>query len=117
MSSKPIIFALANPNPEISYDDAKAANAYIIGTGRSDYPNQINNILAFPGIFRGALDSHATKITDKEKIVASEAIAYLISDEELNPDYVIPSPFDERVVKAVSQAVKQSCINNGFVRK
>lgn len=117
MSSKPIIFALANPNPEISYDDAKAANAYIIGTGRSDYPNQINNILAFPGIFRGALDAHATKITDKEKIVASEAIAYLISDEELNPDYVIPSPFDERVVKAVSQAVRQSCINNGFIRK
>ena len=117
MSSKPIIFAMANPVPEISYEDAKAANAYIIGTGRSDYPNQINNILAFPGIFRGALDAHATKITDKEKIVASEAIAYLISDEELNPDYVIPSPFDERVVKAVSQAVKQSCINNGFVRK
>lgn len=117
MSSKPIIFAMANPVPEISYEDAKAANAYIIGTGRSDYPNQINNILAFPGIFRGALDAKATKITNAEKIAASKAIAYLIKDEELRTDYIIPSPFDERVVKAVAKSVKESCIANGNIRK
>ena len=117
MSSKPIIFAMANPVPEISYEDAKAANAYIIGTGRSDYPNQINNILAFPGIFRGALDAKATKITNDEKIAASKAIAYLIKDEELRTDYIIPSPFDERVVKAVAKSVKESCIASGNIRK
>ena len=117
MSSKPIIFAMANPVPEISYEDAKAANAYIIGTGRSDYPNQINNILAFPGIFRGALDAKATKITNAEKIAASKAIAYLIKDEELRTDYIIPSPFDERVVKAVAKSVKESCIASGNIRK
>ena len=117
MSSKPIIFAIANPVPEISYEDAKAANAYIIGTGRSDYPNQINNILAFPGIFRGALDAKATKITNAEKIAASKAIAYLIKDEELRTDYIIPSPFDERVVKAVAKSVKESCIASGNIRK
>ena len=117
MSSKPIIFAMANPVPEISYEDAKAANAYIIGTGRSDYPNQINNILAFPGIFRGAFDAKATKITNAEKIAASKAIAYLIKDEELRTDYIIPSPFDERVVKAVAKSVKESCIASGNIRK
>ena len=117
MSSKPIIFDMANPVPEISYEDAKAANAYIIGTGRSDYPNQINNILAFPGIFRGALDAKATKITNAEKIAASKAIAYLIKDEELRTDYIIPSPFDERVVKAVAKSVKESCIASGNIRK
>ena len=117
MSSKPIIFAMANPVTEISYEDAKAANAYIIGTGRSDYPNQINNILAFPGIFRGALDAKATKITNAEKIAASKAIAYLIKDEELRTDYIIPSPFDERVVKAVAKSVKESCIASGNIRK
>lgn len=116
MSEESIIFAMANPVPEISYEDAKKAGAYIIGTGRSDYPNQINNILAFPGIFRGALDAKATKITDKEKIRASEAIAYLIKDEELSTDYIIPSPFDERVPVAVAEAVKKSCIESGNVR-
>ena len=117
MNEKAIVFPMANPVPEISYEDAKAANAYIIGTGRSDYPNQINNILAFPGIFRGALDAKATKITNAEKIAASKAIAYLIKDEELRTDYIIPSPFDERVVKAVAKSVKESCIASGNIRK
>ena len=116
MSKESVIFAMANPVPEISYEDAKKAGAYIIGTGRSDYPNQINNILAFPGIFRGALDAKATKITDKEKIAASEAIAFLIKDEELSTDYIIPSPFDERVAAAVAEAVKKSCIESGNIR-
>ena len=105
MNEKPFVFALANPNPEITYEDAKEANAYIIGTGRSDYPNQINNLLAFPGIFRGTLDSKAKKITEEMKMAASYAIASLIKDDELNVDYIIPSCFDKRVVEAVSKAV------------
>lgn len=117
MAKDPFIFALANPTPEISYEDAKLANAYVIGTGRSDHPNQINNLLAFPGIFRGALDSHATKITEEMKMAASLAIAGLISDDELTPDYVIPSPFDSRVVKAVSQAVMEEAQKSGVIRK
>ncbi len=117
MAKDPFIFALANPTPEISYEDAKLANAYVIGTGRSDHPNQINNLLAFPGIFRGALDSHATKITEEMKMAASLAIASLISDNELTPDYVIPSPFDSRVVKAVSQAVMEEAQKSGVIRK
>ena len=117
MAKDPFIFALANPTPEISYEDAKLANAYVIGTGRSDHPNQINNLLAFPGIFRGALDSHATKITEEMKMAASLAIASLISDDELTPDYVIPSPFDSRVVKAVSQAVMEEAQKSGVIRK
>lgn len=107
MNDDPIILAMANPNPEIPYEEALKSKAAIIGTGRSDYPNQINNVLAFPGIFRGALDAKSYKITDEMKIVASEAIAYLIKDEELRRDYIIPSPFDSRVVKAVSNAVYQ----------
>lgn len=117
MNEKPIIFALANPIPEISYDEAKKGNAYIVGTGRSDHPNQINNLLAFPGIFRGALDAQATKITDKEKIAASKAISSLISDDELSTDYIIPSPFDDRVVEEVAKAVRLSCIESGNIRK
>ena len=117
MAKDPFIFALANPTPEISYEDAKLANAYVIGTGRSDHPNQINNLLAFPGIFRGALDSHATKITEEMKMAASLAIAGLISDDELTPDYVIPSPFDNRVVKAVSQAVMEEAQKSGVIRE
>lgn len=117
MAKDPFIFALANPTPEISYEDAKLANAYVIGTGRSDHPNQINNLLAFPGIFRGALDSHATKITEEMKMAASLAIAGLISDNELTPDYVIPSPFDSRVVKEVSQAVMEEAQKSGVIRK
>ncbi|MDR1906423.1 MAG: NAD-dependent malic enzyme [Clostridiales bacterium] len=110
MSEKPIIFAMANPTPEILPDEAKAAGAFIVGTGRSDYPNQINNVLAFPGIFRGALDVRASDINDEMKIAAAHALAELISDAELNPDYIIPAPFDTRVVSAVAERVKQAAI-------
>ncbi|MFP6334406.1 malic enzyme-like NAD(P)-binding protein, partial [Bacillus subtilis] len=96
MADDPIIFAMANPNPEIKPDVAKAAGAKVIGTGRSDFPNQINNVLAFPGIFRGALDVEATHINEEMKQAAVEAIADLIKPEELNPDYCIPGPFDKR---------------------
>lgn len=106
MNPDPIIFAMANPTPEIMPDEAKKAGAKIVGTGRSDYPNQINNVLAFPGLFRGALDAKASTINEAMKIAASKAIATLIKDDELNEDYVIPSPFDERVVAVVSSAVK-----------
>ncbi len=107
MNPFPFVFALANPNPEISYEDAKEAGAYIIGTGRSDYPNQVNNILAFPGIFRGALDSKTKAITEEMKIAASYAIANVIKENELTPNYIIPSPFDERVVPNVAKAVRK----------
>lgn len=105
MRPKPIVFAMANPEPEISYSDAKEAGAYVIGTGRSDYPNQINNVLAFPGIFRGALDSRAKDITEKMKLSAAYAIASLVGDDELSQEYVIPSAFDERVCAVVAHAV------------
>lgn len=111
------VFAMANPTPEISYADAKEAGAVIVGTGRSDYPNQVNNLLAFPGIFRGALDANATKITEGMKMAAAKALAYLIKDEELNADYILPSAFDERVVKAVSEAVKKAAIEEGVIRQ
>jgi len=104
MKDKPIIFALANPNPEISYENAQKSKAYIIATGRSDYPNQINNVLAFPGLFRGILDSRYKKITDEMCLAASYAIADLIKDE-IRPDYIVPSVFDERVVVAVRNAI------------
>lgn len=107
MNDQPIVFALANPNPEISYEEAKKSKVSIFGTGRSDYPNQINNVLAFPGIFRGALDAKSYKITEEMKIAASLAIANIIKDNELHNEYVIPSPFDYRVVEAVSNAVYQ----------
>ncbi len=113
----PFVFAMANPNPEITYDDAKKGGALIIGTGRSDYPNQVNNLLAFPGIFRGALDAKATKITEGMKMAAAKALAYLISDDELNAEYILPSAFDERVVSAVSKAVKDEAIKSGYIRK
>lgn len=110
MNDKPIIFAMANPVPEIMPDEAKAAGAYIVGTGRSDYPNQINNVLAFPGIFKGALESRATDITDEMKVGAAYGIAGIISDEELNPDYILPDAFNKKVAvnvaKAVADAVK-----------
>ncbi len=111
------IVALANPTPEIDYYEAKKGGAFIAATGRSDFPNQVNNLLAFPGIFRGALDAKATRITEEVKIAAAKAIAGLISDEELTPEYIIPSPFDERVVPAVSAAVKEACIASGYIRK
>ncbi len=105
MKKDSIVFAMANPEPEISYDDAVAAGAKIVGTGRSDFPNQINNVLAFPGLFRGALDSRAKKITEEMKMAAARGIASLVSESELKPDYVIPSPFDPRVAKTVAEAV------------
>jgi malate dehydrogenase (oxaloacetate-decarboxylating) len=108
MADQPIVIAMANPNPEISLEEAKKTKIKIFGTGRSDYPNQINNVLAFPGIFRGALDSGVKKITDNMKIAAAEAIASLVSKKELSPNYIIPSPFDKRVAKAVAEAVKKS---------
>ena len=111
------IVALANPTPEIDYYEAKKGGAFIAATGRSDFPNQVNNLLAFPGIFRGALDAKATRITEEVKIAAAKAIAGLISYEELTPEYIIPSPFDERVVPAVSAAVKEACIASGYIRK
>jgi len=117
MNEKNIVMAMANPTPEISYEEAKAAGAYIVGTGRSDYPNQVNNLLAFPGLFRGVFDAKGTKITEDVKIAASKAIASLITDEELNPDYIIPSPFDSRVVPAIAKAVKEELERSGLVRK
>ena len=116
MSDKPIIFALANPTPEIMPDIAKEAGAYVVGTGRSDFPNQINNVLAFPGIFRGALDCRATTINEEMKVAASYAIASLISDEELKAEYIIPNPLDKRVVPVVAQAVIDAAIKTGVAR-
>jgi len=107
MKKHPIIFAMANPVPEIMPEKAKKAGAFIVGTGRSDYPNQINNLLAFPGIFRGALDARARQITEKMKIEAAKAIAGIIPEKSLNPDYVIPSPFNKNVASAVAEAVKR----------
>lgn len=116
MNRDAIIFACANPTPEIFPDDAKAGGARIISTGRSDFPNQINNVLAFPGIFRGALDARASDINDAMKIAAAKALAGLISDEELNADYIIPAAFDPRVKDAVASAVKQAAYDSGVAR-
>ena len=113
MNSDSILFAMANPTPEIFPDDAKNAGAKVIGTGRSDFPNQINNVLAFPGIFRGALDVRATKINEEMKIAAAHAIADSVSDEELNPNYIIPKAFNLDVQKRVAQAVKDAAIKSG----
>ncbi|GGC93678.1 putative NAD-dependent malic enzyme 4 [Thalassobacillus devorans] len=116
MNDDPIIFAMANPDPEIMPEDAKAAGARVIGTGRSDFPNQVNNVLAFPGIFRGALDVRATRINEKMKIAAAEAIASLVTADELNADYVIPAPFDARVAPAVAAAVAKAAMESGVAR-
>ena len=116
MNRDAIIFACANPTPEIFPDDAKAGGAKVISTGRSDFPNQINNVLAFPGIFRGALDARASDINDAMKIAAAKALAGLISDEELNADYIIPAAFDPRVKDAVASAVKQAAYDSGVAR-
>ncbi|MPN32479.1 NAD-dependent malic enzyme [bioreactor metagenome] len=110
MNRQPIIFAMANPIPEIFPNDALAAGAYIVGTGRSDYPNQINNVLAFPGIFRGALDCRAKTINEAMKMAAVDALADLIDEQELSVTNIIPSLFDQRVVKAVSTAVIKAAI-------
>ena len=116
MNIDSIVFAMANPDPEISPNIAKEAGARIVGTGRSDYPNQINNVLAFPGIFRGALDAMASDINEKMKIEAAYAIANLVSDDELKDDYIIVPPFDERVGKAVAKAVYQAAVDSGLSR-
>jgi malate dehydrogenase (oxaloacetate-decarboxylating) len=105
MNEKPIVFAMANPDPEISFSKAKKAKIAVFGTGRSDHPNQINNVLAFPGIFRGAIDAGARHITDEMKLAAANAIAGILSPRELKNDYILPTPFDTRVAKAVAKAV------------
>lgn len=116
MADDPIIFAMANPNPEINPDEAKEAGAKVIGTGRSDNPNQINNVLAFPGIFRGALDVEATHINEEMKQAAVEAIANLIDSDELDPDYCIPGPFDSRVAPSVAREVARAAMDSGVAR-
>jgi malate dehydrogenase (oxaloacetate-decarboxylating) len=116
MNPDPIIFAMANPVPEIMPEEAKAAGAKVVGTGRSDFSNQVNNVLAFPGIFRGALDVRATHINEEMKIAAVEAIAGLISEDELHADYVIPGPFDPRVAPEVAAAVARAAMETGVAR-
>jgi malate dehydrogenase (oxaloacetate-decarboxylating) len=116
MAKDAIVFAMANPNPEIYPEEAKEAGAKVIATGRSDYPNQVNNVLGFPGIFKGALSVRARDINDEMKIAAAYAIADLVSDKERCPEYVIPSPFDERVVAAVSKAVAEAAVKSGVAR-
>jgi malate dehydrogenase (oxaloacetate-decarboxylating) len=117
MNKNPIIFAMANPVPEIMPEEAKEAGALVVGTGRSDFPNQVNNVLAFPGIFRGALDVRAKEINEEMKVAAVYAISGLITSEELHADYVIPDPFDSRVAKHVAEAVAAAAINTGVARK
>ncbi|MBO4432537.1 MAG: NADP-dependent malic enzyme [Clostridia bacterium] len=116
MNPDPIVLPMANPVPEIMPDLAKAAGAKIVGTGRSDFPNQINNVLAFPGIFRGALDVRASAITENMKIAAAYAIASLVSEEELNPDYILPHAFDERIKDTVAKAVAEAARKDGVAR-
>ncbi|PTQ56351.1 MAG: NADP-dependent malic enzyme [Candidatus Carbobacillus altaicus] len=116
MAEDPIIFAMANPVPEIMPEEAKAAGARIIGTGRSDFPNQVNNVLAFPGIFRGALDTRATTINEEMKLAAAYAIAERIADDKLHPDFIIPSPFDPEVAPLVAKAVAKAAIETGVAR-
>lgn len=116
MNKDPMLFVMSNPTPEIMPDEAKAAGAAVIGTGRSDFPNQINNLLAFPGVFRGALDVRASDINDEMKVAAAYAIANLIEDKDLTPDYIIPSPFDERVGPAVAAAVAEAARKTGVAR-
>lgn len=116
MAADPIIFAMANPTPEIMPDIAKKAGARIVGTGRSDFPNQINNVLAFPGIFRGALDCRASEINEEMKAAASYAIASLVSDEELNEEYILPKAFDKRVGGTVARAVVDAAVKSGVAK-
>ncbi|MBS5988247.1 NAD(P)-dependent malic enzyme [Anaerococcus hydrogenalis] len=117
MRCDPIVLAMANPDPEITYEDAKEAGAKVVGTGRSDYPNQVNNVLAFPGLFKGALSVHATKITEKMKVAAAEAIASLIPDDKISEDYVIPSAFDLGVADVVAEAVAKCAREEGISQK
>ena len=117
MNTDPIILAMANPTPEIMPEDALEAGAAVVGTGRSDYPNQVNNVLAFPGLFKGALEAGATVINDEMKIAAAYGIANVLKEEELRADYIIPSPFDERVATVVAETVKKIAIENNLIRK
>ena len=116
MAKDAIIFACANPTPEIFPDEAKAGGAKVISTGRSDFPNQINNVLAFPGIFRGTFDVRASDINEEMKMAAAEALANLISDDELNEEYIIPAAFDPRVGPAVAKAVAEAARKTGVAR-
>jgi malate dehydrogenase (oxaloacetate-decarboxylating) len=106
MTFKPIIFAMANPVPEIDPILAKSSGAFIVGTGRSDFPNQINNVLAFPGVFRGALDNHVTKITDTMKLAVAKTLAACVPSKKLNPDFILPSPLDKSVVPTIASVIK-----------
>ena len=117
MAKDAIVFAMANPTPEIMPDEAKKGGARVVATGRSDFPNQINNVLVFPGIFRGALDAKATDITEEMKIAAAKALASIVTEEELNEDYIIPGAFDERVAKAVAKAVADTARAQGIVKE
>ena len=117
MAKDPIVFACANPTPEIFPDEAKAAGAAVVSTGRSDYPNQVNNVLCFPGIFRGALDVRASDINDAMKIASAKALASLISDDELTAENILPKPFDPRVKDAVAAAAAKAAIESGVARK
>ena len=116
MAKDAVIFACANPTPEIFPDDAKAGGARVVSTGRSDFPNQINNVLAFPGVFRGAFDVRASDINDEMKLAAAQALADLISEEELSEDYIIPKAFDKRVGPAVAKAVAETARKTGVAR-
>ncbi len=116
MAADPIVFACANPDPEIAPDEALAAGAAVVSTGRSDYPNQVNNVLVFPGLFRGALDARASRITDGMKVAAAYALAGLVSDDELSASYIIPEPFDPRVRDAVAKAVADAAREDGVAR-
>ncbi len=116
MADKAIVFALANPDPEISPEDA-AGHVAVMATGRSDYPNQINNVLCFPGLFRGLLDVRASGVNDQMKVAAAEAIASTISENELHPEYIVPSVFDRRVASAVADAVSRTAIETGFAKR
>ena len=116
MADKAIVFAMANPTPEIMPDLAKKAGAAVVGTGRSDFPNQINNVLAFPALFRGVFDVHARIINDEMKIACARAIASLVSDEELNAEYILPKPFDPRIKETVSKAVAEAAVKTGVAR-
>ena len=117
MAKDPIIFACANPTPEIFPDAAKAGGAIAVATGRSDFPNQVNNVLAFPGVFRGAFDVRASDINEQMKMAAANALASLISEEELTADYIIPQAFDKRVGPAVAKAVAEAARKSGVARQ
>ena len=116
MADKPIVFAMANPVPEIMPEEAKAGGAAVIGTGRSDYPNQINNVLAFPGIFKGALEVRARGITEEMKVAAAKAIAEMVSASELSADKILPDPLNKAVADRVAQAVAEEAVRTGTAR-